>query len=160
MSDANSRTANPAYTADELQYQLDLTKAKVIFAHTGSIANAEQAARDCHIPPSHIAHMDSPAGHNTPYPTIEHLVSEGLKKHPLFEERRLKPGEGKTKVALMSFSSGTTGRPKAVAIPHYAVLANVIQMAHYGKTTDDVTDRYKPGQVVVAGMPMRNPQFI
>ena len=80
------------------------------------------------------------------------MVAEGLSKQPTFEERKLQPGEAKTKIALLNFSSGTTGRPKAVAIPHYAVMANVIQMAHYGKTTDEHTDRYKPGQVVVAGM--------
>ena len=55
-------------------------------------------------------------------------------------------------IAYLVFSSGTTGRPKAVAIPHYAVMANVIQMAHYGRTTDAHTDRYKPGQVALAGM--------
>ncbi|KAI0706143.1 phenylacetyl-CoA ligase [Cytidiella melzeri] len=146
-------TANPAYTADELLYQLDLTKASVIFSHSASLKTAEQAARDAGIPPSRIVILDSPEVNSGQYTTLERMISEGLLKLPTFEERRLKPGEAKTKIALLNFSSGTTGRPKAVAIPHYAVMANVIQMAHYGRAADATTARYKPGQVVLAALP-------
>lgn len=37
----------------------------------------------------------------------------------------LKQDEAKTRLAFLSFSSGTTGVPKAVMIPHYAVISNV-----------------------------------
>ena len=60
-----------------------------------------------------------------------------------------------TKIALLNFSSGTTGRPKAVAIPHYAVIANTIQMAVYAHVNVDYAPkeekRYRPGQVAIAG---------
>lgn len=123
----------------------------MIFTHSASLATAEKAARDAGIPSDSIALIDPPTAKARQYATAEGLIAEGLAKFPTFEERKLSPGEGKTKIALLNFSSGTTGRPKAVAIPHYAVVANVIQMSHGGKATDDVTARYKPGQVVLSG---------
>lgn len=148
------RTANPAYTADELLYQLQLTKASLLFTHSSSLAAAEAAARDAGIPPERIVILDLPSGYSGPYVTLNALVRDGLKKLPTFTERRLSPGEAKTKIALLNFSSGTTGRPKAVAIPHYSVMANVIQMAHYGKANNEAEQvtRYQPGQVVLAGV--------
>lgn len=118
------------------------------------MAAAEAAARDAGIPPERIVILDLPSGYSGPYVTLNALVGEGLKKLPTFTERRLSPGEAKTKIALLNFSSGTTGRPKAVAIPHYSVMANVIQMAYYGKANNEAEQvtRYQPGQVVLAGV--------
>src|ERR1700683_3768261 len=61
----------------------------------------------------HVCHVGSP-GHSSPSVqyTLEDLVAEGLNIEPHFVERRLAPREAKTKVAFLSFSSGTTGRPK------------------------------------------------
>lgn len=47
-----------------------------------------------------------------PFISLDELVSEGLSSPASFEEIRLAPGEGKSKLAFLSFSSGTTGRPK------------------------------------------------
>ena len=123
----------------------------MIFAYSASLPTAEKAAREAGIPSDRVVILDSPERFYGEYSTLEGMVAEGLAKLPTFEERKLNPGEGKIKIALLNFSSGTTGRPKAVAIPHYAVMANVIQMAHYGRATDESTERYRPGQVVLAG---------
>lgn len=40
------------------------------------------------------------------------LVEEGLARPTSFVERTLAPGEAKTKLAFLSCSSGTTGKPK------------------------------------------------
>ena len=40
----------------------------------------------------------------------------------------LKDGEGTKKLAFLAFSSGTTGLPKAVCIPHASVIANIIMV--------------------------------
>lgn len=45
------------------------------------------------------------------YPTIGSLVTFGMSLPP-FSQRTLNPGEAKTKLAFLSFSSGTTGLPK------------------------------------------------
>ena len=44
---------------------------------------------------------------------VQDLINKGSMLQPMFVERRLRPGEAKTKIAFLSFSSGTTGKPKA-----------------------------------------------
>jgi hypothetical protein len=46
------------------------------------------------------------------YETLSKLISFGSSKPQNFVDRKLRPGEAKTKVAFYSFSSGTTGKPK------------------------------------------------
>jgi 4-coumarate--CoA ligase len=43
---------------------------------------------------------------------LEALVQRGLRTEPAYVERRLAKGEAKRKIAFLSFSSGTTGKPK------------------------------------------------
>lgn len=50
-----------------------------------------------------------------PHPSIHELVVEGLSSPQSFAERHLMPGEGKHKLAFLSFSSGTTGKAKVSA---------------------------------------------
>ena len=82
-----------------------------------------------------------------PHATVEELVAAGLSKLPVFEERQLRPGEAKTKLALLCFSSGTTGKPKAVSVSHYAMVANIIQ----NKLAIGKSPRYEPGDVAFGG---------
>jgi acyl-CoA synthetase (AMP-forming)/AMP-acid ligase II len=50
-------------------------------------------------------------------PTVQTLIEDGLRLgQPQFVERKLEKGEAKTKVAFLSFSSGTTGKPKVALI--------------------------------------------
>lgn len=77
-----------------------------------------------------------------------------------YTERALRPGEGKTKLAFLSFSSGTTGKPKAVAIPHYALISNVLQMAKFHRLMDPTYEvplekrRFRVGDVALGGEPV------
>ncbi|KAI5124184.1 hypothetical protein M0805_000989 [Coniferiporia weirii] len=150
--------ANPAYTVDELVHQLTTAKVFLIISHPGSIDTALAAARKCGISADNVVLMDSLASEGPiRYPTVSELVNEGLALPTSFAERKLSPGEGKTKLAFLSFSSGTTGRPKAVAIPHYAVIANVIQMSVHHKVNEAYTSwdkrRFRPGDIAVAVLP-------
>ncbi|KZT08184.1 amp dependent CoA ligase [Laetiporus sulphureus 93-53] len=146
--------ANPSYLAGELEYQLTATKAKLMIVHSWSLAVALDAARLAGIPPERIVLLDSPS-QQVAHVTVDELVKEGLSKPLNFVERRLKPGEGRTKLAFLSFSSGTTGRPKAVCISHYAPIANVIQMSHLANLqTGPLQDRkWRVGDVVMAVLP-------
>lgn len=157
LSEHCNSGANPAYTPDELSYQLNITRTKLLITHSSSLSVALAAARNSGIPEDHIVLIDSQpiAAGSKLYPTVETLVQEGLKIAPTFVERRLAPGEGRTKLALLNFSSGTTGTPKAVAIPHYAVIANTIQMAFHDRAAEDYTTwekrRTRTGDAVYAG---------
>ncbi|PCH36898.1 amp dependent CoA ligase [Wolfiporia cocos MD-104 SS10] len=145
--------ANPAYMAGELEYQLTTTKAKLLFVHPWSYEVATDAARAAGLAPDRIVLFDSLP--NNSCVTIQQLVEEGHSKPPSFTERRLNPGEGKTKLAFLSFSSGTTGRPKAVCIPHYTPIANVIQMSHLAnlQTLPWEERKWRPGDAAIAVLP-------
>ncbi|OCH94583.1 phenylacetyl-CoA ligase [Obba rivulosa] len=150
--------ANPSYTKDELEYQLNITKAKAILVHPANYAVAVDAARTLGISPDNIILFDPlPDQSSRSSPTIYDLIADGLSQPPSYVERRLRPGEGKTKIAFLSLSSGTTGRPKAVCIPHIAPIANCIQMAYASRVNEEYTTwedrRYRPGDVELGVLP-------
>ncbi|CAE7209894.1 unnamed protein product [Rhizoctonia solani] len=172
--------ANPSYTKDELVYQLQSTRSKLLFVHPINIEVALEAAQETGIDKSQIiALMSADTQLNAAvrnFLTIDQLINgtffsslvywdmrlllqaEGLTSQQHFKERRFSPGENKTKVAFYSFSSGTTGRPKAVAIPHHAVIANVIQNAAFVRLNDPDLPieqaRFRKGDVNLGVLPM------
>ncbi|RFU75935.1 amp-binding enzyme [Trichoderma arundinaceum] len=62
--------------------------------------------------------------------TTENLIDEG-KALPEPIIKKWPEGQGMRQVAYLSFSSGTSGLPKAVMITHYNVIANIIQLSTY-----------------------------
>lgn len=152
-----------------------MTKATVLIVHPDALESALVAARQVGIPFDRVIPLDTIHGprSSTVAPDIHRLIAYGLAHPPNFVERRLRPGEGKTKVAFLNFSSGTTGKPKveavfsginnelmyhrrqAVEIPHYAPIANIIQMAAYWRVNDESVPwekrRIRQGDTALAG---------
>lgn len=129
-----------------------MTKARLLIVHPDFLPIALAAAKQANLPESHIVLIKTPAtvhpSHH--HPTLDELIASGLSVPPAFTERRLSQEEGKSKLAFLSFSSGTTGKPKAVKISHYAVIANVIQSA----ALNAGSDRYKPGGAATGVLPL------
>jgi acyl-CoA synthetase (AMP-forming)/AMP-acid ligase II len=147
--------ANPLFTVDELVYQINTVKAALIITHPDSLSVALASAHAAGVSADRVILFDVDGADTTQRVTVQVLVSQGLTSALNFTERKLAPGEGKTKVAFLNFSSGTTGRPKAVAIPHYAPIANVIQLATHHKVGEDYAgQRFKPGDVCCAVLPL------
>ncbi|KAI8989131.1 acetyl-CoA synthetase-like protein [Trametes punicea] len=148
--------ANPAYTEDELVYQIRTVKATALFVHPDSLQVGLAAARTTGIPDDRVVVFDRVPGDS--HRTVDDLVRDGLAQPRTWVEPRLKPGEGKTKLALLFFSSGTTGRPKAVMIPHHSVIANVIQMKQYVDRHDADKPlhqkKYSPGDRMLGVLPL------
>ena len=148
------RGANPAYTVDELVYQIQTAKATVLFIHPGCLKVGLEGARKAGIRDDRVVLFDGVPGDF--HVTVSQLVKEGLTQPRRYVEPQLKPGEGKTKLALLLFSSGTTGRPKAVMIPHYAVIANCVQMKQCADIRDAAMPNdkklYSVGDVALGGM--------
>jgi 4-coumarate--CoA ligase len=101
------------YTAPELVHILQASKSKVIFVHPPSLPVALQTTKEVGISPRNIILFNVP-GEPSPkgFATIDDLVVSGLTQPQAYVEPRLAPGEAKKKVAFLSFSSGTTGKPK------------------------------------------------
>ncbi|KAJ3514401.1 hypothetical protein NLJ89_g2402 [Agrocybe chaxingu] len=143
--------ANPNYTSDELKYQLTTSNAKLLITHPNCLDTARIAAHAYGLTDASIVLLDpSPTSGIT---TAEELISFGASRPENYKAIVYKPGETKKTLAFLSFSSGTTGKPKAVAIAHFSVVANISQMAaHYHM--DDPSYPHKriiPGDVIMGG---------
>jgi len=107
---------NPASSAEDLSYYLRISGSTSIIAHSDVLPEATKAAEQSGIPRHRIVlfgrlqQLAEVCGLLRPFQPHRAWTQQD----PKFVERRLEPGEAKTKVALLLFSSGTTGRPKVI----------------------------------------------
>ncbi|KUI61164.1 4-coumarate--CoA ligase-like 1 [Cytospora mali] len=120
--------ASPAYNVQEMTYSLRIANANFIATHPTSMKVAVEAARNAGIPKEHIFLLE---GKLDGYTTIQDLIHVGKS----FDERDQVPyfqiplgKKNKDICAFLSFSSGTTGLPKAVMIAHQNVIAQCLQI--------------------------------
>ncbi|KAJ7693393.1 amp dependent CoA ligase [Mycena rosella] len=151
---------NPSSTVPELTHQLLQTNSSLIIAHASVLNVALASAGEVGIPRERVVVLegdgDSPRG----VVTVTQLTAQGLRLN-LGLGRKLCPGEGRTKVAFFCASSGTTGKPKIVAISHFAAIANVLQISTLNRVNEPYTSwedrRYRPGDVCLAVLPFYHP---
>ncbi|KAF8142962.1 amp dependent CoA ligase [Mycena galopus ATCC 62051] len=150
-------TANPLYTTDELINILHVSNATKILTSEPFLGTVTGAAEAVGLPLTAIILIDDPKNASKTYPTLSFLVSEGQSSTAEVPNLKLTPGGGKSKAALLFFSSGTTGKPKAVMLPHYAVIANIVQMAALqrdnGKPRGSEQWALLPGEIVTGVLP-------
>lgn len=99
------------------EYQLKSVKAALLITHPGCVKVALAAARSAGLPTNrvitlNVASQQSSLAASSPLLSIDQLVDEGLRSKTCFKETQLAPGDNTKKIAFLSFSSGTTGRPK------------------------------------------------
>ncbi|KAJ7293087.1 phenylacetyl-CoA ligase [Mycena rebaudengoi] len=149
--------ANPAYSADELFFQLETTKAKLVFVHADFLPTALAAVKLAGLSTDRVAVIEasSDSCFKDKGVTLSDLFLLGSSKPQNYVERKLRPGEAKTKVAFYCFSSGTTGKPKAVVIPHYSFISNILQkVAHFCINDPSVRKKHmNPGDTAIAVLP-------
>ncbi|KAF8635269.1 hypothetical protein AX15_000492 [Amanita polypyramis BW_CC] len=145
--------SNPAYTVDEVVQQLKISEATLIIVHSRFLKIAQAAARIVGLSQDRVISLQKVS--NDTNVTLDELVEFGSNQCSNVVPKRLEPGEAKTKVAFLLFSSGTTGKPKAVAISHFAVVANVTQTAIHYRATDPSCKKelFAPGDIMMGVLP-------
>lgn len=119
--------ASPAYNVEEMTYALKTAKAKFLMTTPPSMDVAVQAAQNAGIPRSRIFLLE---GEKEGYTTMKQLLDIGRSYGPEGQVESFKIPPEKTNgdvCGFLSFSSGTTGLPKAVSREHIEVLSSDIE---------------------------------
>nr|OQO22732.1 hypothetical protein B0A51_14626 [Rachicladosporium sp. CCFEE 5018] len=118
--------ASPAYNVEEMTYALQKADAKFLLTHPNSMEVAVQAAKNAGIPKERLFLLE---GKLEGYTTVKELVEIGKRESQQAEVFSIPKGKTNFDVCgFLSFSSGTTGLPKAVMIAHQNVIAQCLQV--------------------------------
>ncbi|KAL8698837.1 MAG: hypothetical protein Q9201_006351 [Fulgogasparrea decipioides] len=111
--------SNPAYTSLELNHHIRVSQAKFVIAEPPMLATTLQSAHDCQIPASRVFTFETKDQTAVPdQRSWTSLLEHGEADWVIFSD----PKQAKSTIATLSFTSGTTGFPKAAMIPHlYAI---------------------------------------
>ncbi|KAL8715190.1 MAG: hypothetical protein Q9220_001148 [cf. Caloplaca sp. 1 TL-2023] len=137
--------ANPAFTPNELAYQLKDTGARLLLTHPDFLDTARQAATQVGLPKEQILYFSEKQ--STPSDGIldwrSILSSESDAEHYQLKQM---DGEAATRtIATINYSSGTTGLPKGVCVSHFNFIANIAQTMYIKKsdpTFDPPSERW------------------
>lgn len=109
-------TVNSLYTAEEIATQLRDANATWLITVSPLYEQAKAAAVEAGIPDERLIVLDGVEGH----PNLRELLTTG-------EQPPEVSFDAKTQLAVLPYSSGTTGVPKGVMLTHYNLVANVDQ---------------------------------
>ncbi|MCY6379703.1 AMP-binding protein [Hoeflea prorocentri] len=132
MAGGTLTMANPSYTPEELAYQLKQSCARMIFVDDAFMENAQQAVQGTDVQQivaigaaeTGVLAMTEVIG-----PPLDHQVPVDLRED----------------IAVIAFSSGTTGLPKGVMLTHRNIVANAAQWCQArGIGPDDTAPCFLP----------------
>ncbi|KAJ9402536.1 hypothetical protein DTO282F9_732 [Paecilomyces variotii] len=118
---------NPAFTPKEVAYQLKASKATVFLVHPSSLEKGLEAARRVNFPYDRIYQFSDNAltTNSAVHDWKDILASQGESSQWSWDP--LLGDASSTTVAVINFSSGTTGLPKGTCISHRNIVANAAQ---------------------------------
>ncbi|KAF5531816.1 phenylacetyl ligase [Fusarium phyllophilum] len=124
-------------TVSELEDQLRLADVQALFTSESLYNTAREAFGKINKSVANIFLMDSVASTRVDIPAsvqdlnqlVEHGSTASLRL-PL----RLGPGQGAKLPAFICFSSGTSGKQKAVLLSHHGIIANIMQIVTFERS--------------------------
>jgi acyl-CoA synthetase (AMP-forming)/AMP-acid ligase II len=110
---------NPLNTAAEIEYQLEITKAKIIISHPQCLDRVASIASHHSLPL--ITLGTEPDGHAVCLTDLLNRLSDHEIDPSSF------PSISSDHTLVIPFSSGTTGKSKGVVLSHRNILSNILQ---------------------------------
>ena len=135
---ATATTINVLFTAKDITKQLTDSKAKMLVTVTPFLPQAKEAAATVGLADADLIVLDGEGQEATGHPSAADLLAQASPP----PEVSFDPA---THLAVLPYSSGTTGNPKGVMLTHRNLVANVAQT----RPVQDVA----PDDVVIAIMP-------
>jgi acyl-CoA synthetase (AMP-forming)/AMP-acid ligase II len=129
---ATATTINALFTPQDIAKQLTDSGAKMLLTVTPLLTQAAQAAAELGLDDADLVVFDGEGVAATGHPNADDLLSPGWSA----PEVSFDPA---THLAVLPYSSGTTGNPKGVMLTHRNLVANVAQIRPLqGMASDDV----------------------
>ena len=115
-------TCNPGYTDEELTFQFKNSDSKIVAAVPSVLPTVKKAAEKSGV--EKIIVLDDTEQRGSNLISYRSLVEDtGSRFNPVSVD-------AKNDIAVLPYSSGTTGLPKGVMLTHYNIIANLCQMQH------------------------------
>ncbi|KAI9726036.1 MAG: hypothetical protein M1828_002044 [Chrysothrix sp. TS-e1954] len=136
--------SNPAYGVSEIKFQIENTGAKVLLVDPILLDAALRAADQAKFPRSRIFLFSDTECRRTQGLSDWRTILAHSDEASGAQWRRLSPEEHRSKIAVLNYSSGTTGLPKGVMITHQNVIANVTQSLYMRRLQNESTSSLQP----------------
>ena len=131
-SGATATTINVLFTPKDIAKQLTDSKATMLVTATALLSQAEEAAAAVGLPADALVVLDGEGQAATGHPSAADLLAQGISAPRV----SFAPS---SHLAVLPYSSGTTGNPKGVMLTHRNLVANVAQIRPlHGMVADDV----------------------
>ncbi|WP_236577609.1 AMP-binding protein, partial [Gordonia sp. YY1] len=129
---ATATTINALFTAPEIAKQLRDSGAAMLVTISPMAAQAKAAVAEVGLDDTSLVVLDGDGQEISGHPNAAHVLGAGLPAPQVTFDPA-------THVAVLPYSSGTTGNPTGVALSHRNLVANVAQLKPLqGMTADDV----------------------
>ncbi|GFG49903.1 4-coumarate--CoA ligase family protein [Mycolicibacterium agri] len=135
---ATATTINVLFTAKDIVKQLTDAKAAMLITVSALLPQAQEAAASVGLTDDRLVVLDGPGAATDGHPNAADLLGAGA-------AARQVEFDPASHLAVLPYSSGTTGNPKGVMLTHRNLVANVAQIrAAQDVTTDDAVIAFLP----------------